>query len=164
MTRILFVCLGNICRSPLAEGLFLKHIGEAGLLEKYKIDSAGTSAMHEGELADPRTRANAVKNGVELLSRSRPFAKEDFVSFDLILTMDRSNFRHVKQWEPGFVEKIAEVRMMRDFDLRSPGADVPDPYYGGEQGFQNVFDILDRSTLELLRQLESGAISGAEVH
>lgn len=154
MTRILFVCLGNICRSPLAEGLFINKLKAAGLSDKYKVDSAGTSAFHQGALADPRTRENATLNGVELLSRSRPFSKQDFLDFDLILTMDKSNYRNVKVWEPGFVEKIAEVKMMRDFDLQSPGADVPDPYYGGDKGFQNVFDILDRSTGELLDYLE----------
>jgi len=158
MTRILFVCLGNICRSPLAEGLFIDKLKAAGLLEKYTVDSAGTSAFHEGSLADPRTRENAEANGVKLLSRSRPFSKKDFVDFDLIVAMDKSNFKNVKVWEPGFVEQIAQVKMMRDFDLQSPGADVPDPYYTGDQGFQNVFDILDRSTDELLRQLEEGDI------
>jgi len=155
MTRILFVCLGNICRSPLAEGLFIEKLKAKGLEDKYTVDSAGTSAFHEGSLADPRTRENAEQNGVKLLSRSRPFSKQDFMEFDLILTMDKSNFKNVKVWEPGFVEEIASVKMMRDFDLESPGADVPDPYYGGEGGFQNVFDILDRSTDELLRYLES---------
>lgn len=155
MTRILFVCLGNICRSPLAEGLFLSKLNQAGLLEKYTVDSAGTSAYHEGALADPRTRENALDNGVELTSRSRPFRKQDFVDFDLILTMDRTNYTNVKRLEPTFPDEIAKVQMMRDFDLESPGADVPDPYYGGAQGFQNVFDILDRSTEELLRHLEN---------
>lgn len=155
MTRILFVCLGNICRSPLAEGLFIDKLKAAGLEDKYTVDSAGTSAFHEGSLADPRTRENAEKNGVQLLSRSRPFSKQDFMAFDLILTMDKINFKNVKSWEPGFVEEIAVVKMMREFDLESPGADVPDPYYGGDTGFQYVFDILDRSTDELLRFLES---------
>lgn len=154
MTRILFVCLGNICRSPLAEGLFIDKLKQAGLEAKYTVDSAGTSSMHEGELADSRTRENARKNGIELITRSRPFSKQDFIAFDLILTMDQSNYSHVMMWEPAFVEKVAVVKMMRDFDLHSPGADVPDPYYGGEQGFQRVFDILDHSTGELLNHLE----------
>ncbi len=162
MTRILFVCLGNICRSPLAEGLFIDKLKIAGLEHKYKVDSAGTSAFHEGSLADPRTRENAERNGIKLLSRSRPFRKQDFVDFDLILTMDQSNFRNVKVWEPGFVEEIAEVKMMRDFDIQSRGADVPDPYYGGEKGFQNVFDILDRSTDELLKFLEGSSSNQSE--
>ncbi len=154
MTRILFVCLGNICRSPLAEGLFIAKLKAAGLGDKYKVDSAGTTAFHEGVLPDPRTRANAEENGLTLLSRARPFSKQDFLDFDLILTMDKTNYKNVKVWEPALVDKIAEVKMMRDFDLESPGADVPDPYYGGDKGFQNVFDILDRSTDELLRYLE----------
>lgn len=154
MTRVLFVCLGNICRSPLAEGLFMEKLKRGGLESKYIVDSAGTSNLHEGELADLRTRENARKNGIELLTRSRPFSKQDFVAFDLILTMDRSNYANVMKWEPAFVNQVAQVKMMRDFDLRSPGADVPDPYFGGDQGFQNVFDILDQSTEELLKYLE----------
>lgn len=154
MTRVLFVCLGNICRSPLAEGLFMEKLKRGGLETKYIVDSAGTSNLHEGELADLRTRENARKNGIELLTRSRPFSKQDFVAFDLILTMDRSNYANVMKWEPAFVNQVAQVKMMRDFDLRSPGADVPDPYFGGDQGFQNVFDILDQSTEELLKYLE----------
>lgn len=156
MKRILFVCLGNICRSPLAEGLFLEKLKSKGLEGKYKTDSAGTSAYHEGSLADPRTRENALFNGLELLSRSRPFSKQDFLDFDLILTMDQSNYANVKKWEPALVDTIAEVRMMRDFDLQAPGSNVPDPYSGGDQGFQDVFDILSRSTDELILRLESG--------
>lgn len=155
MTRILFVCLGNICRSPLAEGLFLEKIKRAGLEAKYTVDSAGTSSLHEGELADPRTRENALKNGLALTTRSRPFSKQDFMDFDLILTMDKSNYANVMKWEPAFVDAVAKVQMMRDYDLRSPGADVPDPYFGGEQGFQRVYDILDQCTEELLKHLES---------
>lgn len=155
MTRVLFVCLGNICRSPLAEGLFKQKVELAGLQERYHIDSAGTSDYHIGELPDPRTRENAEQNGLRLTSRGRQFTKADFGEFDIILTMDRSNYRNVKNLETTLLDEIAEVRMMRDFDLQSPGADVPDPYYGGESGFQEVFDILDRSTEELLRYLEN---------
>ncbi|MBI1223368.1 MAG: low molecular weight phosphotyrosine protein phosphatase [Bacteroidetes bacterium] len=158
MTRVLFVCLGNICRSPLAEGLFIAKVRAAGLETKYLIDSAGTSSYHEGALADPRTRENARQNGIELVSRSRPFRKQDFVDFDIILTMDRNNYTNVKRLEPTFPEEIGRVFMMRDFDLMSPGSDVPDPYYGGNEGFQRVFDILDQSTTELLKQLESGKL------
>ncbi|TNE79265.1 MAG: low molecular weight phosphotyrosine protein phosphatase [Bacteroidetes bacterium] len=154
MTRVLFVCLGNICRSPLAEGLFKQKVEMAGLSDHYHIDSAGTSDYHIGELPDPRTRENAERNGLSLNSRGRQFSKADFADFDIILTMDRSNFRNVKSLETTLIDDIAEVRMMRDFDLRSPGADVPDPYYGGERGFQDVFDMLDQATEELLRYLE----------
>ncbi len=154
MTRVLFVCLGNICRSPLAEGLFKQKVEQAGLTEFYHIDSAGTSDYHIGELPEPRPRENSERNGLLLSSRGRQFSKADFGEFDLILTMDRSNFRNVKNLETTLLDDLAEVRMMRDFDVQSPGADVPDPYYGGERGFQDVFDILDRSTAELLRQLE----------
>ncbi len=138
----------------------MKKLEERGLNGKYTVDSAGTSGFHEGSLPDPRTRANAEQNGLFLNSRSRPFGKSDFVEFDLILTMDRSNYKNVRSMEPApeLVSEVARVRMMRDFDLNDPGTDVPDPYHGGERGFQNVYDILDRSTTELLNWLEENSV------
>ncbi len=154
MNRILFVCLGNICRSPLAEGLFLKHLHDRGLEQDFIVDSAGTSDAHTGQPADSRTRKNALENGVQLTHRARQFRKQDFVDYDLILVMDNSNMRNVKALEPALlVEDIAEVRLMRDFDVLAPGTEVPDPYYGGERGFQEVFDMLHRSTAHLLDHL-----------
>ena len=145
---MLFVCLGNICRSPLAEGIFKAKVKEAGLDHQFEIDSCGTSAFHIGEQPDPRSSANARENGVYLDHEARQFVIEDFDRFDYILPMDASNFRNVIALEPS--NHTARVVMMRDYDPAGPGLDVPDPYYGGSRGFQNVFDILDRATQGLL--------------
>ena len=152
-TRVLFVCLGNICRSPLAEGIFSKKVEEAGLSHRFVIDSCGTSAFHIGEQPDPRTRANARDNGVLLDHQARQFLADDFDRFDYILPMDASNLRNVRSLEPATYQ--AKVTMMRDYDREGRGMDVPDPYYGGSRGFQNVFDILERSTEELLETIQA---------
>lgn len=145
---VLFVCLGNICRSPLAEGIFRDKVRAAGLEDKFQIDSCGTSAFHIGEQPDPRSRANAEENGVHLNHQARQFVVSDFSDFDYILPMDSSNYRNVIRLEPAGAQ--GRVVLMREFDSMATGADVPDPYYGGERGFQDVFDILDRSTQALL--------------
>lgn len=150
-TKVLFVCLGNICRSPLAEGVFRQKVEQAGLTNEFEIDSCGTSAFHIGEQPDPRTRANAAENGVYLRHSARQFVREDFERFEYILPMDRSNLRNVLSLEPN--DHQASVMLMRDYDELGKGEDVPDPYYGGERGFQNVFDILDRATGELLTRI-----------
>ncbi len=150
---VLFVCLGNICRSPLAEGIFRDKVKQAGLEDKFKIDSCGTSAFHIGEQPDPRSRANARDNGIYLDHQARQFVSADFSDFDYILPMDASNHRNVMKLEPE--NPAGKVILMRTFDPEGTGEDVPDPYYGGERGFQNVFDILDRSTEELLHTIRT---------
>lgn len=145
---VLFVCLGNICRSPLAEGIFRDKVKKAGLENQFKIDSCGTSAFHIGEQPDPRSAANAIENGVYLDHQARQFVGADFADFDYILPMDSSNYRNVMKLKPE--NPNGNVMLMRAFDTLGRGEDVPDPYYGGERGFQNVFDILDRSTEVLL--------------
>jgi protein-tyrosine phosphatase len=152
-TGVLFVCLGNICRSPLAEGIFRDKVKQAGLEDYFRIDSCGTSAFHIGEQPDPRSSANARENGVYLNHQARQFVPDDFTRFDYILPMDSSNYSNVMQLEPESSE--AKVIMMREFDPKEEGADVPDPYYGGERGFQNVFDILERSTEALLHSIRN---------
>lgn len=152
MTKVLFVCLGNICRSPLAEALFRKHVEERGLSDKYEIDSCGTAAYHIGDQPDSRSRANARKNGLEYTHNGRQVAESDFGEFDYIIPMDANNAANLRQADP---TGDSHIELMRNYDPGYEGSDVPDPYYGGEQGFQNVFEILDRSTGNLLDKLEA---------
>jgi protein-tyrosine phosphatase len=146
--KVLFVCLGNICRSPLAEGIFMQKVSEKGLSNHFEIDSCGTSTYHIGEQPDLRTIANAIKNGIELYHKGRQLIYLDFLNYDYILPMDQSNKRDVEKLRPE--DAKAEVLMMRYFDPLNKDADVPDPYYDGEKGFQEVFEILDRSSSTLL--------------
>lgn len=151
MKKILFVCLGNICRSPLAEGLMTIKIVKSGLEDHFKIDSCGTADYHIGELPDERTRENAAKNGLELKQRARQFEVADFNRFDHILVMDNANKMRIIG-QATSEEHLHKVQLMRDFETEADlqSIDVPDPYYGGVEGFQNVYDILDRCTDNLL--------------
>ncbi|MBM74137.1 MAG: phosphotyrosine protein phosphatase [Proteobacteria bacterium] len=149
MPSICFVCLGNICRSPTAEGVFKQLIKTHGLNEQFFVDSAGTSAYHVGEAADPRSRAVAQEYGYSLTSRSRQVQKRDFQDFDLIVAMDRSNLKSLNEMSPANAR--ATVALCRDFDSSSPpNSDVPDPYYGGEDGFLTVLQICERSSKGIL--------------
>ena len=149
--RICFVCLGNICRSPTAEGIFQHKVKERGLGLFFYVDSAGTGAYHVGEKANATSRSIAESHGVPLLSRARQFDSDDFNEFDLILAMDTSNYANILTLKSGTT--TAQVEMMRRFDPQRTSDDVPDPYYGGLNGFENVFSILERSSEELLNQL-----------
>lgn len=153
MTRVLFVCLGNICRSPLAEGLFAQEVALRELSNRYEIDSAGTGNYHSGELADPRTRANAASHGLTLTHRARTFVREDFERFDHILVMDRQNEQRVLALARTKADE-AKVCLMRDYDPQPGDGQVPDPWFGGEEGFEEVYQILKRSTRLLLNALE----------
>lgn len=152
-TRILFVCLGNICRSPLAEGIFLKKINERGIAHLFDIDSCGTGDYHIGQLPDPRTRRNSIANGVTLGHRCRQITNEDLVNFDHILAMDENNHRNILSLEGAHMHR-GKIRLMRSFDTDTTEINVPDPYHGNERDFQNVFEILDRCTDGLLTFLE----------
>jgi protein-tyrosine phosphatase len=153
MVSVVFVCLGNICRSPTAEGIFSHQVGEQGLANEFLIDSAGTGGWHIGELADPRSRQEALRRGVALHSRSRQFGSKDFQEFDLILAMDRSNLQNILRLAQS-EEDRSRVRLLRDFDPSAPpGSDVPDPYYGGRNGFPDVFDICERACKGLLETI-----------
>lgn len=154
---ICFVCLGNICRSPTAEGVFLHLVEQAGLADRFVIDSAGTGDWHVGERADPRALAEAKRRGVRLPSIARQVVAGDFARFDLLLAMDRRNradLLGMARSEPA----RQKVRLFREFDpTASPEAEVPDPYHGGDQGFAEVFDICWRASEGLLARLREGS-------
>jgi len=154
MVQVLFVCLGNICRSPMAEGLFIHHVREAGLEDQFNIDSAGTGGWHTGEPADSRMRQVAGNHGIKLPSVSRKVQASDFEQFDYILAMDQRNFEDLKSMQADLGDTSARVIKMRQFDPVARDADVPDPYYGGDQGFEDVYQMLDRSTQELLSHVK----------
>lgn len=152
-TKILFVCLGNICRSPMAEGLMIHLVHAAGAQDRFHIESAGTSSYHQGELPDQRMRATARHHGIELTSRARQFRKRDLQEYDHIIAMDRSVLHDIQTMNSYGNAARAQVYLMRDHDPSPDSPDVPDPYYGGTEGFENVFQILHRSNATLLQKL-----------
>lgn len=152
-TRILFVCLGNICRSPLAEGIFLDIIENDNTSHLFEVDSAGTSDFHIGELPDHRTRKNAKANGLDLVHRGRQFTRDDFYNFDFIVPMDDSNLRDITELKPK-EEVNVEIIKMRFYDPLHQNSNVPDPWFGGERGFEEVYQILKRSCLNFYESLQ----------
>ena len=155
-TAVLFVCLGNICRSPLAEGLFLQALEERGLAHLFEVNSCGTSGQHDGELPDRRTRQNALFHGVALTHSSRRIRPRDLAHFDRILVMDDSNLQNVRALctTP---EQYAKVEKIRSIDPDAPNADVDDPWFGGPDGFEAVYQVLERVTARWLELLVSEA-------
>jgi protein-tyrosine phosphatase len=152
-TRVLFVCLGNICRSPLAEGVFRDLVRRRGLEEHYRIDSAGTGAWHVGEGPDPRSCAVALKNGVRLTGQARQVAPADLADFDWVIAMDRQNL-HDLQAIARTHGGGARVHLLRDFDPDPGDRQVPDPYYGGDEGFDRVYAMVLRASGGLLEAIE----------
>jgi protein-tyrosine phosphatase len=150
-TRVLFVCLGNICRSPAAEAVFASLAGEAGASYRFTIDSAGTGAWHVGEPADARMRQAARLRGITMTSIARQVTRDDFDRFDLIVAMDSENAAALRRLAPA--GQASKVVLFRDYDPDGPGEDVPDPYYGGPDGFDDVLDIVTRSGRNLLAHL-----------
>jgi protein-tyrosine phosphatase len=144
-TRILFVCLGNICRSPLAEGIFLDEIQKRGLKKEFAADSAGTAGYHIGEDPDHRSIRTAENHGIHLNHKGRKFVEADFDRFDYILAMDKSNKQDILSLSKGKVSWEEKVFKLREFDPMPENGDVPDPYYGGIDGFEKVFQMLERS-------------------
>lgn len=154
MKKVLFVCLGNICRSPAAEGILQKLVNDAGLSDQIQIDSAGTSAYHEGAPADGRMITFAKKRGYDLLSRSRPFRDpEDFRKFDYILPMDQSNLQDLHDLDSQ-EEYRSKIIPMTEFCRIHQVNLVPDPYYKGDDGFNEVLDILEDACNEFLLHLK----------
>lgn len=152
MTSILFVCLGNICRSPLAEGTFAHLVEEAGLQEKFSYDSAGNGAWYQGDPPDPRAMAIAAKNNIDISrQKSRQIQQSDFTNFDLILCMDQDNVRQVERICPE--NSTATIDLFLNYTLNTNAA-VPDPYYGGDDGFEQVFAQVMRANQALLEKLK----------
>ena len=152
--KLLFVCLGNICRSPAAEGVFLHLLNERGLSDRYEVDSAGTGSWHVGNPADRRMQAAAKRRGIHLPSRARQIELHDLEHFDLVLTMDDDNLEAVRGLarEAG-ARPPAEIKPMLSYRKRYSEREVPDPYYGGEAGFDHVLDLLDDACEALLDEL-----------
>ncbi len=150
MIHVLFVCLGNICRSPLAEGIFKRLVEERNLEEKIKVDSAGTSDWHIGDLPDPRAETIAREHGILLDHLGRQLLQEDLKRFDYIIAMDISNYEHIRILYGQGESPDGQLFLMRDFDDIGKGKDVPDPYYGGDDGFQKVYEMLLRSCTNFL--------------
>lgn len=149
MTRVLMVCLGNICRSPLAEGILRSKLTQPNI----SIDSAGTGGYHIGKLPDPRSIAVARKNGIDITDqRCRKFGVEDFDKFDLIYVMDRSNLDDVLALARNDGDRL-KVKMILNELFPGENVDVPDPYYGGDRGFENVFMMLDKACVEIASRI-----------
>lgn len=148
MQSILFVCLGNICRSPLAEGIFRETVRNAGLDAQFHIDSAGTGSWHVGNPPDERSIEVAALNGVDIsMQRSRQIRSDDFQKFDLILGMDRKNITTMR------ARAAQNLHPKIQLFLDTPPTDVPDPYYGGPDGFSLVYDMVHEGSLRLLEKL-----------
>ncbi len=152
VVRVLFVCMGNICRSPTAHGVFQKLVEDAGVTDRFEVDSAGTHAYHVGEPPDPRARETASRRGVDLSDlRARRAQAEDFRHFDYVLAMDQDNYRSLSAICPRGLEPRLTLLMDHAPEFRT--RDVPDPYYGGPGGFEQVFDMIEAAARGLLAEI-----------
>jgi len=152
MMNVLFVCLGNICRSPMAEGLFRKLIAEKGVEADFEVDSAGIIDYHQGNPPDYRMRQTAAAHGIQLQHRSRPVSIADFSKFDYIVAMDRNNLAELERIKPKQGSK-ARLLLMREFDGQKSGKDVEDPYYSEQDGFEKCYQVLDEACQNFLASL-----------
>lgn len=154
MVKVLFVCMGNICRSPTAQGVFETLVSREGLAQHIAIDSAGTHAYHVGEPPDARAQQAALRRGVDLSSqRARKVQPEDFFEYDYVLAMDRSNYEALRDiCHPDYEERL---RLFLEFAPHLGEQDVPDPYYGGAQGFERVLDLIEAASAGLLAELRA---------
>lgn len=148
--RILFVCLGNICRSPAAEGVLRNAVERAGKGGEVEVASAGTIGYHTGNPADQRMRTAALRRGYDLTSRARQVSPRDLTKYDLIVAMDRENYSNLQQMARG---TTAKIRMLSDFLDEGWPRDVPDPYYGGPDGFEQVLDMLEAAVPRILSEV-----------
>jgi protein-tyrosine phosphatase len=152
--RLLFVCLGNICRSPAADGVMRSLVEAEGLGERIAIRSAGTGGWHVGKLPDQRMRSAAQKRSYDLSSRARQVSTEDLRDYDLVLVMDQQNLRDMRSYDP-LSQFTAKVRLFCEFCSNHQETEVPDPYYGGEQGFELVLDLLEDGCRGVLQHIRS---------
>jgi protein-tyrosine phosphatase len=155
VTAILFVCLGNICRSPTAEAVMRQLVAERGLEADVQLDSAGTGGWHVGESPDPRAVAAGRVRDLRLSGSARQVDAEDFERFDLILAMDEANVRDLRRLAPN-ARSAAKVKLLREYDpqaRRAGEVEVPDPYYGGAEGFQRVIDLVEAACVGVLDSL-----------
>ena len=153
--RILFVCMGNICRSPTAEGVMRQLLDEEGLADRVHVESAGTGGWHVGEPPDERATLAARQRGITLSGAAQQVRPADFRDYDLLIAMDRGNLRELLAIAPD--EEAAEnVRLLREFDPAASGdLDVPDPYFGGDRGFETVLDMVEAACRGLLDELRA---------
>ncbi len=151
--KVLFVCLGNICRSPSAEAVFIEKVKAAGLSDRFEIDSAGILSVHAGEPADARMRKHATARGYKLESRSRPVTPRDFFDFDYIIGMDHANIRDLLDRAPD-KQSQAKISLFLSFAPHLDREEVPDPYYGGAAGFEEVLDLCEEASEKLLAALQ----------
>ena len=159
--RILFVCLGNICRSPMAEGVFRRVVEEEGLIDGFEIDSAGLGDWHIGQAPDHRAQKAARSRGVDISDQSaRQVVDEDFDRFDLLLVMDRSNYAELKARAPH--EARAKIRPFLDFAPHVGTKDVPDPFFGGAEGFDRALDLIEAAARGLLASLAGEELGAAK--
>ena len=153
MKKILFVCLGNICRSPMAEAIFNSLLREGGLEGLYSCDSAGTAGYHLGELPDFRTRKTCEMNNIPVNHRGRKISKSDVEDFDLLLAMDQTNYQDILRQLTVSEKDEQKVRLLRSYEPNGTGKEIPDPYYGDMNDFKNVYEMLERACGCLLDDL-----------
>ena len=155
--KVLFVCLGNICRSPAAQGIFEHIVRENGMQDRFEVDSAGTYGGHRGELPDRRMRTAALYRGFALTHRSRPVSSLDFLDFDMIIAMDDQNYEDLMHLAPS-VEATHKVRRMSEFLKLRKMSYIPDPYYMGTEGFSMVLDLLEDGCQNLYDEIVNNAL------